>query len=124
MTEMATVLIIDDSSFQRTIIRKTLTEAGYPCIEADNGRSGLEKIEQSNPGIIIVDLLMPDIDGIEFLTILRKKGISIPIIVLTSDIQDATRKRCIELGASRFLNKPLRREELIPAIRQLLNSGV
>lgn len=121
---MATVLIIDDSSFQRTIIQKALTNAGYPCIEADNGRFGLEKIEQYNPGIIIVDLLMPDIDGIEFLTILRKKGIKIPIIVLTSDIQDTTRKRCIELGASGFLNKPLRPEELIQAIGQLLNSGM
>ena len=120
---MATILIIDDSSFQRTIIKKALGEEGFTCVEADNGRTGLEKIQNTKPDVVIVDLLMPDIDGIEFLTIVKNEGISVPIIVLTSDIQDATQKRCIELGASKFLNKPLRKEDLIPAVRQLIKSG-
>ncbi|MBR1369305.1 histidine kinase [Methanocalculus chunghsingensis] len=120
---MTTILIIDDSSFQRTIIRKTLTSEGYRCIEADNGRVALGLIAEEQPDIIIVDLLMPDMDGIEFLTAIREKKISIPVIVLTSDIQDATREKCIQLGASSFLNKPTRADELIPAIRLLLPPG-
>jgi len=117
-----TVLIIDGSSFQRTIIRKTLKTEGCRYIEADNGRFSLDLIGQEQPDIVIVDLLIPDMDGIEFLTAIREKEISIPVIVLTSDIQDATREKCIQLGSSSFLNKPTRADELIPAIRLLLPS--
>ncbi|MDG6250286.1 response regulator, partial [Methanocalculus sp.] len=85
---MPTILIIDDSSFQRTIIKKTLKNESYTCIEADNGRLGLEMAERESPDVIIVDLLMPDMDGIEFLKAIREKAITIPVIVLTSDIQD------------------------------------
>lgn len=117
---MSTILIIDDSSFQRTIIKKALAAGDYACIEADNGRTGLEMAERESPDGIIVDLLMPDMDGIEFLKAIREKGISIPVIVLTSDIQDTTRELCLELGARTFLNKPLRKEELIPALKGVL----
>jgi len=117
---MPTILIIDDSSFQRTIIKKTLKKDNYTCIEADNGRLGLEMAERESPDVIIVDLLMPDLDGIEFLKAIREKSITIPVIVLTSDIQDTTRDLCLKLGARSFLNKPLRQEELVPAIRKVL----
>ena len=119
---MPTILIIDDSSFQRTIIKKTLKNENYTCIEADNGRLGLEMAERESPDVIIVDLLMPDIDGIEFLKTIQEKKITTPVIVLTSDIQDATRDLCLELGARSFLNKPLRQDELIPAIRKVMES--
>ncbi len=117
---MPTILIIDDSSFQRTIIKKTLKNESYTCIEADNGRFGLEMAERESPDVIIVDLLMPDMDGIEFLKAIREKAITIPVIVLTSDIQDTTRDLCLKLGARSFLNKPLRTDDLIPAIRKVL----
>lgn len=117
---MPTILIIDDSSFQRTIIKKTLKNENYTCLEADNGRLGLEMAERESPDVIIVDLLMPDIDGIEFLKTIQEKKITTPVIVLTSDIQDATRDLCLELGARSFLNKPLRPDDLIPAIRKAL----
>ncbi len=117
---MSTILIIDDSSFQRTLIRKTLTNEQFTCIEADNGRLGLEMAERESPDAIIVDLLMPDLNGIEFLQAIQEKGITIPVIVLTSDIQDATRDLCLKLGARSFLNKPLRPDDLIPAIRKVL----
>lgn len=117
---MPTILIIDDSSFQRTIIKKALLNEGYSCLEADNGRLGLEIAEKESPDVIIVDLLMPDIDGIEFLKTIQEKKITTPVLVLTSDIQDATRDLCLELGARSFLNKPLRPDDLIPAIRKAL----
>jgi len=117
---MSTILIIDDSSFQRTLIRKTLTNEQFTCIEADNGRLGLEMAERESPDAIIVDLLMPDLNGIEFLQAIQEKGITIPVLVLTSDIQDATRDLCLKLGARSFLNKPLRPDDLIPAIRKVL----
>ncbi|MCQ1538723.1 response regulator [Methanocalculus taiwanensis] len=117
---MPTILIIDDSSFQRTIIKKTLTNEQFTCIEADNGRLGLEMAEKENPDAILVDLLMPDMDGIEFLKVIQEKKISIPVLVFTSDIQDTTRDLCLKLGARSFLNKPLRQEELVPAIRKVL----
>ncbi len=117
---MPTILIIDDSSFQRTIIKKTLANEQFTCLEADNGRLGLEMVERESPDVIIVDLLMPDMDGIEFLKTIQEKGITIPVLVLTSDIQDTTRDLCLELGARSFLNKPLKQDELVPAIRKVL----
>lgn len=63
---------------------------------------------------------MPGLNGIEFLKAIQEKGITIPVLVLTSDIQDATRDLCLELGARSFLNKPLRTDDLIPAIRKVL----
>jgi len=117
---MPTILIIDDSSFQRTMIRKALRKENFTCIEAENGNIGLEMAEKENPDVIIVDLLMPGLNGIEFLKAIQEKGITIPVLVLTSDIQDATRDLCLELGARSFLNKPLRTDDLIPAIRKVL----
>jgi len=117
---MPTILIIDDSSFQRTMIRKSLRKENFTCIEAENGNIGLEMAEKENPDVIIVDLLMPGLNGIEFLKAIQEKGITIPVLVLTSDIQDATRDLCLELGARSFLNKPLRTDDLIPAIRKVL----
>ncbi|MCP1661402.1 MAG: response regulator [Methanocalculus sp. MSAO_Arc1] len=119
---MTTVLIIDDSSFQRTLIKKTLLSEGYSCIEAGNGRLGLEMAETDQPDIILLDLLMPDMDGFSFLKSVQEQKLDVPVIVLTSDIQDTTRSLCLELGARSFLNKPLRREEIIPAIQAILES--
>ncbi|PKL59880.1 MAG: response regulator [Methanomicrobiales archaeon HGW-Methanomicrobiales-4] len=117
---MTRILIVDDSLFQRRIISAPLKNEGYEVIEAFNGKSGLEKISAQKPDLILLDILMPEIDGFEVLKDLQINQNKIPVIMLTSDVQDSTREQCLALGARAFLNKPVKSEDLIPIIRSVL----
>ncbi|MCU0632946.1 MAG: response regulator [Methanolinea sp.] len=117
---MTRVLIIDDSAFQRKILSTTLAAEGCEVIEARNGREGLETGIREHPDIIILDLLMPEMDGFSFLKEWKGKGLSTPVFVFTSDIQTATRTMCLDLGATGFLNKPLKKDELVNILLSFL----
>lgn len=114
---MARILIIDDSSFQRGIIRKTLLQAGYETVEAKNGREGLLQARDTAPELILLDLVMPEMDGFAVLTELQKQQNRVPVVVVTADIQEITREQCLALGAAGFLNKPVKTEDLITAVQ-------
>lgn len=120
---MPKVLIIDDSGFQRKMISDILEEEGYTVIPSVDGNSGYAIALEESPDLIICDLLMPDLDGYEFLKKTNENGIAIPVVVLTSDIQLTTRKICLELGAVDVLHKPVKRITLIPAIQEALRNG-
>ena len=119
---MTSVLIVDDAAFSRRMIRKFLQVDGYDILEATNGREALEMASQYRPDCILTDLLMPDLNGFEFLETLQEKGLNIPTAILSADIQDSSRQRGIQLGAAAFLNKPPKQDELRQAVRQLLDS--
>jgi CheY-like chemotaxis protein len=104
---MAKILIIDDSSFQRRSIRKILEVDGHEIQEATNGRQGLEKIPTFTPDCILLDILMPDMNGFKFLKALQEQKSTIPVVVLTADIQDTTCQECLKLGAKQVVHKPL-----------------
>jgi CheY-like chemotaxis protein len=112
---MYKVLVVDDSIFQRRNICSVLETAGFAVIEAENGRDGLEKTLATHPDFIMTDLLMPEMDGLQFLTALKAHNITVPVFVLTSDIQENKKVQCLELGAAGFLSKPLRKAELLAA---------
>lgn len=117
---MSCILIIDDSVFQRRIVSAPLRNEGFIVHEAVNGNDGLEKIRELNPDLILLDILMPEKDGLQVLRELHEKGNVIPVVMLTSDVQDSTRAECLSLGANAFLNKPVKAEPLIPVITSLL----
>ena len=117
---MGKVLVIDDSSFQRKIISGVLTQHGYEVILKENGKEGLEQALQETPDLIFTDLLMPEYDGFWLLEQLQSHNLSIPVIVLTSDIQKTTEERCRGLGAVTILNKPVNKEQVVTAIRTIL----
>lgn len=117
---MALIQIIEDSSFQRKFITKTLEAAGHQVIQAENGKVGLEKAESCNPQVIFCDLLMPELDGFGFLEALRKKGNNLPVVILTSDIQETSKSKCMELGADYFLNKPPNEKEVLEVLDKIL----
>ena len=119
---MARILIIDDSTFQRKIVASILTGAQHEVITATNGREGLAAAKTQHPGLIITDLLMPDMDGFLFLQEAKAAGISTPVLILTSDIQTATKDRCIALGAAGVMNKPVKKESLNEKVRQTLGA--
>lgn len=116
---MATILIIEDSRFTRSSIVKTLKAHGYDVIEADNGALGLVMIEEHAPDLVISDLLMPEMDGFEFLENLRSRGDTVPVIIMSADIQETTRRRVLELGAKTLLNKPFQAQALIEVLHSL-----
>lgn len=117
---MSCILIIDDSSYMRTSVKQILTDAGYEVIEAADGNTGLTMADTHQPDLVMLDLLMPNIDGFEVLRSLRTKRNTIPVIIFSSDIQDISRKQCFELGAFDFLAKPPKKEELLKMIKMAL----
>ena len=120
---MAEVLIVDDSAFQRRITRKMVAGEGHEIREADSGRRCLELVAEAAPDCILLDLLMPEFDGLETLRALRDMGAAIPVVVLTADIQDSVRNECLELGAFRFLNKPPKPDEVTGAIANAIGAS-
>ena len=119
---MSRVLITDDSQLTRRILRAILEAAGHEVMEASNGNIALELIAQDAPDCVLLDLLMPGMDGFEVLSTLNERGIDIPVIVLTADIQETARKKCIRMGAVDFLNKPPNDDELKAAMEKALAS--
>ena len=117
---MAAILIIDDSSFQRKRIVEIISAAGHTAIQAPNAEEGLELLAQENPDLIICDLLMPGMGGMELLQRLQKTKSKIPVLILTADIQSSVRDQCLELGAREFLNKPTNPETMLEAINNNL----
>jgi len=117
---MSKILIVDDSLFQRRILSAPLKANGFEVHEAVNGKDGLEKIIEIKPDLILLDILMPEKDGIQVLKELHNSNNTIPIIMLTSDVQDSTREECLSLGAQVVLNKPVKSEELLPVITSLI----
>jgi len=101
------ILVVDDSVFMRKRIRQSLEQEDYTLVEAANGVSALDEIGRRKFDCILTDLLMPDMDGFELLAELRRRHLSTPVLVVTADIQKATRERCEELGAKDIIQKPV-----------------
>lgn len=120
---MPNVLIIEDSSFQRKFLSKTLEKAGHHVIMANNGREGLEKIISELPDMVICDLLMPEMGGLEVLEELRIRNLGVPIVILSADLQESVRDKALALGISEFLNKPITEDALIIAVDKALSAG-
>lgn len=120
---MTKILAIDDSSLsRRRFVAKPLRDAGYEVIEAENGKVGLEAARKHSPDCIISDLLMPEMDGFEFLEAMQKENSQIPIIVASADIQESSRQKVFDLGATEFLNKPFRPEQLLEKVAAVLET--
>lgn len=117
---MALILIIDDAAFTRRMIRKIVVAEGHEPLEATNGQEGLDMIASHHPDCVLVDLLMPIVDGFGVLKTLQVRQSPIPVIVISADIQEGVRQRCLELGASGFINKPPKEAELRQKLQTVL----
>lgn len=123
---MAQILIVDDSPFTRRQLKKALLALGHQVTEADNGARALEAISLAQPDVVFTDLLMPEMNGFEFIGQLRARADgteATPVVVLTADIQDSSRDRCEELGATTFINKPVKGPAIEQAMSTLLGAG-
>lgn len=118
---MAKVLIVDDSRFQRNQIIRSLEGEDYDIISAENGKIGLELFEKNNPDCVLSDLNMPVMDGYELLERIRSQNKKIPVIIITSDTQELTNKKCVALGAFGILTKPYKKEDILNVIKSALS---
>lgn len=119
---MTSILIVDDAAFSRRMIRKIFKSDPYELLEASSGREALDMIRLHQPNCILTDLLMPDMDGFEFLSNLQAQGIKIPTIIISADIQESTRDRCLQLGAVAFVNKPPKEDVVRQTVQQVFKS--
>lgn len=121
---MALILVIEDSAFMRNKIVNILNQDSHEIIEADNGIKGLQAAIDSAPDCILLDLIMPGMDGVKILMTLRQQGSNAPVIVVTADIQESTIRQCRELGAAAVVNKPPLEAELRDTVRSVLQAGL
>lgn len=120
---MATVLIIDDEPGMRAIMRRALEHAGHAVVAASNGAEGLKRISEAPIDIVVTDLLMPELDGIELIFNLRKTRPNLRVIAISGGGQlppDGYLKIAQRGGARRILIKPFELRELLIAIEEEL----
>lgn len=119
------ILIVDDEERIVNFLRAKLNASGYDVFTASNGLEGLEQAQAQEPDLVVLDLLMPKMDGLEMLKELRSFS-TIPVIILTAKGADADRIRGFQLGADDYLPKPFNPDELvarIEAIKRRLDPG-
>src|SRR6476469_1621610 len=115
----AMVLIVEDEPQMRRFLRATLGNHGYRIVETDGGEAALREATTRSPDIVLLDLGLPDTDGIEVITRLRE-WMRAPIIVLSARDQEAEKIRALDAGADDYLTKPFGAGELLARIRVAL----
>ena len=119
---MAKLLIIEDEVQVRHIVRLLLMPEGHEVVEAAYGQAGYSKAVSEKPDLILLDLMMPVMDGFDVLAKLKGNRVTrpIPVIILTSRIDAASERRCMQAGAEDYIKKPWGRGELEDRVRLAL----
>lgn len=117
-----TIITVDDSASIRQMVNFTLQEAGYTVIEAGDGKDALEKVKASAVDLVITDLNMPNMDGIELIKSLRSSPNYkfVPIIMLTTESQETKKKEGKDAGATGWIVKPFKPDQLLSVIKKVL----
>jgi two-component system chemotaxis response regulator CheY len=123
---MKKILVVDDSPTIRKLIGYVLRKKDYVTEEAEDGMDAMEKLSSSEIDLIIVDLNMPNMDGISFVRNLRNSyyNLDLPVIMLTTTSDNDLKNEAYGAGVNMFLNKPIQPEVLIYKIESLLGGGV
>jgi two-component system, chemotaxis family, chemotaxis protein CheY len=112
----AKVLIVDDSALTRRSLRQILETAGCEVVEAENGLDGLERYFIDKPDVVLLDLVMRGMYGLEVLQKIRELDPSARIVVVSADIQTSSQDLAGEAGAAAFINKPFDKTEILSAL--------
>jgi two-component system, cell cycle response regulator DivK len=116
------ILCVEDNPQNMRLVRKILAGAGYQVIEAVDGLSGLQAIEEQMPDLVLIDINLPDIDGLEVTA--RIKAIPslavIPVVALTANAMHGDRERCLAAGCSGYVPKPITKNELLTTVAHFI----
>ncbi len=121
--ERKRIMVVDDRSENRSVVEHLLTPLGFEIVEAEHGRICLENLPQQRPHLIIMDLVMPVMDGFETIRQIRKYNEfkDLPVITSSASILDYNQQQSIEAGFNAFISKPIHADELLNALQKLLN---
>ncbi len=118
---MANVLLVEDEVFLGQIVKDSLEVRGFQVQHATDGMQGLNLFTQHNPDVVVLDVMMPQLDGFTLAQKIREQNASVPIIFLTARSQTVDVVKGFELGGNDYLKKPFSMDELIVRIKALLN---
>ena len=117
---MEKVLVVDDEPSIVTLLRFNLEKAGYMVITAEDGKAGLKMAMEENPDLIMLDLMLPGMDGMDVCKTLRQEKIKTPILMLTALDDEFDKVLGLELGADDYLTKPFSPREVIARVKAIL----
>ena len=117
---MSKVLVIDDFEFIRAFCVDVFSEAGLEVIEADSGEQGIEKFIKHRPDCVVLDLLLPGIDGIEVLRQIREINSEVPVVLMTGDDPIWAGRSFESFGANAFINKANGADKLLEIVEELI----
>jgi DNA-binding NtrC family response regulator len=117
---MADILIIDDDRQMRRLLTRILTGAGHTVREAENGRDGVARFQEQRSDMVITDIVMPDMEGIETILSLRRDNPTLPIIAISGGSDPVYLRAASGLGATASLEKPFSADRLLALIEGLL----
>ena len=123
MSAPKTILIVDDEPYMIRLLQHHVERAGYKMVKAVNGREALEKIDSAKPDLIIMDVMMPELNGLEVLSQIREspETAELPVIIMTANAQRFTREEAEAAGVSAFLTKPFSPTQLMLQIQNQLD---
>ena len=119
---MKTILVVDDTASVRQLLQDYLSGQGFRVVTAVNGQEAIYAARHSNPDVILLDIMMPQMDGFEFLRQYRKEK-QTPVIVITAKEEETDAVLGLELGADDYVIKPFRMRELLSRVRAVLRRG-
>lgn len=121
---MKKILIVDDSEFTRGIHKRIIVSVGdYQIVEAASGADAVDIFQQEKPNLVLMDLLMPDIDGMDAIRKLLELDAEIPVIICSTDRQKYRREEAEEIGVRQFLTKPVNPEAMAAALKEVLHGS-
>lgn len=122
MKNELTVLIVDDSSTNNLLCQTIFEENGYLTTVATSGKEALECIEKNIPSIILLDIMMPDLNGFEILEVLKseERTKNIPVIMVSAKEEREGMRRALEMGAADYVQKPIGHNRLIERVKKII----
>jgi len=118
-----TILVVDDSGLARRRVRSILEPAGYEVVEAEDGMSALERYFVAKPDLVLLDLVMKGMYGLDVLTKLREMDPSARVIVVSADVQTSSHEMVEQAGAAGFLMKPIDADEVLAIVQSTLGGS-
>ncbi|MFL5343992.1 MAG: response regulator transcription factor [Hyalangium sp.] len=119
MSERPSILVVDDDPHLREVVSFALEQAGFRVEQAENGREGLARVQRALPALIVLDLMMPELDGLEMCRQVRRAH-EVPIVFLSSRDDEVDRILGLELGGDDYISKPFSPRELVARIKAVL----